>query len=89
MTKLIEDKKYFSTKEVADILGISTVAVFKKIKNGTLKAEMISGGYLISKEDLMKLLNVSVTEEEKTKIAEAVKKTIEEYGEVLKMLGKE
>ena len=33
------EKEYLSTSEVAKILGISRIAVFKKIKSGEIKAE--------------------------------------------------
>ncbi len=45
--------KFYSTPEVAKILGISRIAVFKKIKSGKLKAVKVGKGYVISKEDLM------------------------------------
>ena len=34
-----KNKKYYTVKELADILGISRVAVFNKIKKGEIKAE--------------------------------------------------
>jgi excisionase family DNA binding protein len=46
-------EKLYSTPEVAKILGMSRIAVFKKIKTGKLKATKVGKGYVISKEDLM------------------------------------
>lgn len=45
-------KKYISTTEAARILGISTVAIFKKIKNGVLPAQKIGRNYAIDPADL-------------------------------------
>ena len=42
-------KEYFSTTEVAKILGISTVAVWKKIKEGKLKADRFGRNFMIPK----------------------------------------
>ncbi|MCF7833775.1 MAG: helix-turn-helix domain-containing protein [Candidatus Pacebacteria bacterium] len=43
-----------TTKEVAKILNISTVAVFKRIKSGKLKAEKIGRNYLIPRSEVLK-----------------------------------
>ena len=47
--------KYFSTAEVAQMLGISRIAVFKKIKSGKLPAMQVGRGYVISKNDFLEL----------------------------------
>ena len=44
-------KDFYTTKELAEILGISRVAVFKKIKNGTIKAQKIGRNFVIFKKD--------------------------------------
>lgn len=45
--------KFYSTPEVAKILGISRIAVFKKIQAGKLRAMKVGKGYVVAKEDLM------------------------------------
>lgn len=45
--------KFYSTPEVAKILGITRIAVFKKIRSGKLKAMKVGKGYVVAKEDLM------------------------------------
>ncbi len=89
MVKIDKNKAYFSTKELAEIFGISQVAIFKRIKAGKIKAAKIGNSYLIEKEELAKVLRGDLTEDDKKRINEAVKRTIKEYGSVLKMLGKE
>ncbi len=81
-------KKYLSTAEAAKILGISTVAVFKKIKNGTLPAQRIGKNYAIDPADLG-LKGGRVSKKTEKQITQAVKRVVAEYGEALKKLGKE
>ena len=78
-----------STSELAKLLGISRIAVFKKIKKGEIKAAKIGRNFVISKNNLPEILGKVLSEEKKQEIDRAVKKTIKEYGETLRMLGKE
>jgi len=48
-------EKYFSTAEVAEMLGISRIAVFKKIQSGKLAAMKVGRGYVIDKKDFLDL----------------------------------
>ena len=45
-------KNLFSTSEAAKVLGISRIAVFKKIRQGRLSAVMIAGGYAMTRAAL-------------------------------------
>ena len=83
------DKKYLTTSELAKLLGISRIAVFKKIKSGKIKAKKNGRNFVIDKKELGGILDESLTERKKIEISETVKKTIKEYGETLKLLGKE
>ena len=83
------DKKLFSTSEVAKLLGISRVAVFKKIKSGEIKAQKIGRNFVIDRKDLPSVLSKVLTKEKKNLIEEAVRKTVREYSETLKLLGQE
>lgn len=83
------DKELFSTSEVAKILGVSRIAVFKKIKSGEIKAEKIGRNFVIRKEELPEVLNKVLSNSKKQEIEKSVEKTIKEYSQTLKMLGKE
>lgn len=83
------DQKYLTTAELAKLLGISRIAVFKKIKSGKIKAKKIGRNFVIDKKDLDGILDESLNEGKKAEITSAVKKTVREYGETLKLLGKE
>jgi excisionase family DNA binding protein len=83
----MDKKDFLSTSELAKILGISRIAVYKRIKAGKIKAKRIGRDFIIDKKDLGNILGRELTKEEKTEIEKAVKKTVEEYGETLKLLG--
>ena len=85
----MEKKRLFSTMEIAKILGISRIAVFKKIKSGEIKATKVGRNYAISDEILTQVLGKKITSKQKREIEKAVHKTVKEYGDVLKRLGKE
>jgi len=78
-----------STSETAKMLGVSRVAVFKKIKTGEINARKIGRNYVISRKDLGEALGAILTAQKKRAIEQSVQKTIREYGETLKLLGKE
>ncbi|MBN2197695.1 helix-turn-helix domain-containing protein [Candidatus Wolfebacteria bacterium] len=48
----MELKDFYTTAELAKVLGISRVAVFKKIKNGLIKAQKIGRNFVIFKKDI-------------------------------------
>ncbi len=85
----MENKEFLSTIQLAKILGISRVAVFKKIKSGEIKAKKIGRNFVISLDDLPQVLGTVVSDEQKKTINQAVKKAIHQYGETFRLLGRE
>ncbi len=85
----MENKEFISTTELAKILGISRVAVFKRIKSGAIRAKKIGRNFMISKKDLPIVLGSVVSKEQKNDISQAVKKAIHQYGETFRLLGQE
>lgn len=83
------NKDFLSTTELANLLGISRVAVFQKIKHGDIPAKKAGRNFVIAKKDIDYLLSKELTRGEKQEIDIAVDRVIEEYGETLKLLGKE
>lgn len=83
------DKKMYSTIEVAKILRLSRIEVFRKIKKGKIKAEKVGRNYIIAHDDLMEALGKIIGSAKKEKIENTVKKAMEEYGKTFKKLGKE
>jgi len=82
-------KNYYSTIELAKLLGISRQAVLKKIKNGQIKAEKIGRNYFIPGKDFKDSVREDLTDKIKEEIGRGVAKVIKEYGDTLKMLGNE
>ncbi len=85
-------KSYIAVSELAKKLGISRIAVFNRIKKGQIPAEKIGRNYIISMDIVNEIVHGKkqpLTEEKKNVIEKAVEKTVKEYGETLKLLGKE
>ena len=86
-------KKYLSTTELAKLLGISRISVYNKIKKGQIKAIRIGRSFAVPEEEVSALIGKvaghPLNDEEKEKINKIVRKTVKEYGEVLKLLGEE
>lgn len=86
-------KPHISTPNLAKILGISRVAVFNRIKKGQIPAEKIGRSYAISMDDVNDIVHgtsaKTLTEEQKKNLTKVVAKVIDEYGDTLRLLGKE
>lgn len=94
--KIMENKAkkpYVSVAELAVMLGISRIAVFKRIKKGQIAAEMVGKSYVIPQSEVEILIAggpaKSLTVDQKDVITRAVAKVVKEYGETLRLLGKE
>ena len=83
------DKAFFSTSEVAKILGVSRISVFKKIKSGEIKAKKIGRNFIIERKDLAEILESVLREDKKKEIEQVVARAVKEYGETFRLLGKE
>ena len=82
--------QFISTTELATLLGVSRVTVFNRIKKGEIKAKKIGRNFIIDKVDLPSdLFNNQMSKDTEKIIQTAVKKTVDEYGETLRLLGKE
>jgi excisionase family DNA binding protein len=81
------NKKFLSTTELAKILGISRIAVYKRIKTGKIKAKKVGHNFVIDIKNLGNILEKGLKREEKLEIEKAVKKTVKEYSETLRLLG--
>ena len=84
-----QKKEYVSIPELAKLMGISRIAVFNKVKSGVIKAVRIGRNYAVKIGELGGVLGKDLGREEKREIDAAVKKTVAEYGETLKLLGRE
>ncbi len=83
------ENNYLTVKELADIMSISRIAVFNKIKLGRIKAEKIGRNYIIYKKDLPEIFAPELSQKNKTDIEAGVRRVLKDYGETIKQLGKE
>jgi excisionase family DNA binding protein len=85
----MKSQEYITIAQLAKVLGITRIAVYKKVKKGQVPAQKIGKMYIIPKKYIDEILGKALSESEKKEIDAAVKKTVSDYGEVLKLLGKE
>ena len=79
-------KQYISISELARLLGISHVAVWKCVKNGQIQAEKVGNMYVITDNEVVRVLGQKTNAKDKSRIEKAVKKAVKDYGEVLRKL---
>lgn len=82
-------KKSLSIPELAGFLGVSRIAIFKRVKKGDINAEKIGGRYIIPYLEVKKILEEKIGRKEKDLLERVVKRAVKEYGETLKMLSRE
>jgi excisionase family DNA binding protein len=80
---------YITIPKLAEILGISRVAVYRKVKKGQIKAVTIGRTFAIPQKQVAAILGKTLRQSDKKEIDQAVKRTIKEYGHTLKLLGSE
>ena len=85
----MNEREFISIQELAGILGLSRIAVYKKVKSGKIKAIRIGRSFAIPQKYVANILGKSLAEADKKEIDEAVRKTVKEYGDVLKRLGRD
>ena len=83
------NKNLYSTAEVAKILHLSRIEVFRKIKNGKIRAEKIGRNYIITQDNLLEALGKIIGPAKKQQIEETVKRAVKEYGKTFKKLSEE
>ena len=82
-------KGYITIPELARLLGVSRITIYKRVKKGQIPATRVGKIYVITDLTIRNILGKRVTPKGKQRIAAAVHKVVREYGEVLKRLGKE
>jgi excisionase family DNA binding protein len=48
----IKEKDFYTITELAKVLGISRVSVFKRVRNGSIKGQKMGYNFIIFKKDL-------------------------------------
>ena len=89
MNDELKNKQLLSTAELAKLLHLSRIAVFKKIQNGDIKAQKVGRNYVVPIEEYLSIKGTFISEEKKTHIKQIVKQIVKQYGEAFKLLGAE
>jgi len=79
--------KYITIPQLAKMMGVSRVTIYRKVKAGEIPAIKVGHAYVISDKEIYKILGKELSKTDKNRISKAVRKTIKEYGEVLRLLG--
>jgi excisionase family DNA binding protein len=85
----MEKGAYMTIPQLAKILGVSRIAVYRKVKKGEIRAIKIGRTYAIPKSTISAILGETLSGPTKKQIEKAVLKTVQDYGEVLRLLGRE
>jgi excisionase family DNA binding protein len=85
----MEKNEFMTIPQLAKILGISRIAVYNKVKTGEIKAIRIGRNYAIIVKDIVDIIGQELLKKDKKEIDKGVTKVVAEYGEVLKLLGRE
>jgi len=80
---------YVTIPQLAKILGVSRITVYKRVKKGQIKAVQIGRAFAIPEKHVLGILGKALGQEDRRQIDAAVKKTMHDYGDVLKLLGRE
>jgi len=83
------NQKYITIPQLAELLGLSRIEVYRRVRKGQIKAEKIGRMYVIKDKEVAYILGKKLTAKDKGQIEKAVKKAVKEYGEVLRKLGEE
>ncbi len=56
----LKEKDFFTINELAKLLGISRISVFKRVRQGSIKGQKMGRNFVIFKKDvdLIKLKNI-------------------------------
>lgn len=82
-----KEKNLLSVTEAAVILGISRMHMIRKIRSGEVKAVRVGHRYIIDRNELGGIFK-RISAAEKRLVETAVARTMKEYGDVIRKLGK-
>jgi excisionase family DNA binding protein len=52
MAVKLEHKDFYTTVELAELLGISRISVFKRVRNGSIKSRKMGRDFIVFKKDV-------------------------------------
>ena len=82
-------KRFITIPQLAKALGISRIAVYRRVKSGAIPATKVGRIYVISDRTVNEILGKELSRKRRDGIDKAIDLTTKEYGQVLKWLSKE
>jgi len=82
-------KGFITIPQLAKALGISRIAVYRRVKSGAIPATKVGRIYAISDRTVNEILGRDLSRKSRDGIDKAIDCTTSEYGQVLKWLSKE
>ncbi len=52
MDKIVREKDFYTTVELAKLLGISRISVFKRVRQGSIKGQKMGRDFIVFKKDI-------------------------------------
>ena len=83
---IMQPKKFYTIPEAAKKIGLSRSQVFRKVQAGQIPAQRFGKNYLIDSRAL-NFLTGEIDSHDIRSIEKAVRKTLKDYGEVIRDLG--
>ena len=80
---------FITVAQLAEMLGVSRITVFNRIKKGGIPAKKIGRAYLIDINKVPFITGKELSVKEKKFIDKTIDKAIEDYGEAIRLLGQE
>ncbi|MDP3920572.1 MAG: helix-turn-helix domain-containing protein [Candidatus Omnitrophota bacterium] len=81
------DYEYMSIPEFAKCLGVSRIAVYKRVKSGHIEAKRIGRNFAIPKKCLAQSVGGELDEAGRRELDRGVKRVFAEYGGVVRLMG--
>jgi len=89
----LKEREYITIPQLAKLLGISRIAVYKKVKKGHIQATRIGRNYAIATDYIRKnitdIKTALLEEEDLSSVERIMLQAMHEYGSVFKGLGKD
>ena len=86
----LQTNNFYSTSQAAELLDVSRITIFRWIKKGVIEATKVGRHYVISHAELVKHLHKDEPNEQQIhELKNLVDKVILDYGETIRMLGRE
>jgi excisionase family DNA binding protein len=85
----MSSETYLTIPQLAKLLGVSRIAIYNRVKKGQIAAFKIGRTYAIKDKTIADILGRKTTGKRRQRIDAAVRRTVREYGEVLKRLSGE